>query len=91
MSTTTQSSSVAWEPLTPRGVAVFARASLGRLWLAQLIVALLAGAVTTWFLYEEWLPVIHEAIRHLPAEGEIRNAKLDWRGDSPAQLAGNHF
>ena len=91
MSTSAQSSSVAWEPLTPRGVAAFARASLGRLWLAQLIVALLAGAVTAWFLYEEWLPVIREGIRHLPAEGEIRNATLDWRGDSPAQLAGNHF
>ncbi|HEX4646975.1 MAG TPA: hypothetical protein VH598_15335 [Verrucomicrobiae bacterium] len=91
MSTTAQPSSFAWEPLTPRGVAAFARASLGRLWLAQLIVALLAGAVTAWFLYEEWLPVFREGIRHLPAQGEIRNARLDWRGDSPAQLAGNHF
>ena len=60
MSTTAQPSSFAWEPLTPRGVAAFARASWGRLWLAQLIVALLAGAVTTWFLYEEWLPVVYE-------------------------------
>jgi hypothetical protein len=91
MSTTIQPSTVAWEPLTPRGVAAFARASCGRLWLAQLIVALLAGGVTVWFVYQDWLPVVREAIRRLPVEGEIRDAKLDWRGDSPAQLAGNHF
>ena len=33
----------AWEPLTPRGVAAFARASFGRLFLVQTIVAV--GAV----------------------------------------------
>ena len=36
-------STFAWEPLTPRGVAAFARARLGRLLLVQFIAALLAS------------------------------------------------
>jgi hypothetical protein len=36
-------STVAWEPLTPRGVAAFARARLSRLLLVQFVVASLAA------------------------------------------------
>ena len=82
---------VAWQPLTPRGVAAFAHASLGRVFLAQFIVALLVAVTVLWFLREGWLPAIREAIRHLPAQGEIRAGVLDWRGDSPQRLAENRF
>jgi hypothetical protein len=81
----------AWEPLTPRGVAAFARARLGRLLLVQVIVALLGAASVTWFLDDSVFPVIETAIENLPAAGEIRSAKLDWRGDSPRLLAEGRF
>ena len=91
MSTTAPASPAAWEPLTPRGVAAFARAPLWRLVAVQLAVALLAAVVTGWFLEEECFPVVRAAIRHMPDEGEIRAQGLDWRGSSPVKLAGNHF
>ncbi|MDB6125370.1 MAG: hypothetical protein JWQ71_4363 [Pedosphaera sp.] len=81
----------AWEPLTPRGVATFARATLGRLWLVQLLVAILAGASVVWFLHHAWFPVVREAIQQLPAEGEIRNQQLQSPAGLPMQLAENRF
>src|SRR5262245_8968620 len=81
----------AWLPLTPRGVAAFARASLGRLLLVEFIFALIAAAVVIWFLQETWCPSVRQAIRRLPVEGTIRRGHLTWRGDSPANLAGNQF
>jgi hypothetical protein len=77
----------AWEPITPRGVAAFARAKLSRLLLVQLIVALLAAAAAAWLLDEGCFPVIGDAIQKLPATGEIRSGKLDWPGNSPQRLA----
>jgi hypothetical protein len=78
-------STFAWEPLTPRGVAAFAHAKLGRLLLVQFIVALLAAVSVVWFFDDGCFPTISAAIQKLPADGEIRSGKLDWRGD-PAQL-----
>ena len=75
----------AWEPLTPRGVAAFACATLSRLLLVQFIVALLTAASVVWFLDDGCFPTISAAIQNLPADGAIRSGKLDWRGD-PAQL-----
>jgi hypothetical protein len=86
-----ESSTFAWEPLTPRGVAAFARAPLLRLLLVELMVAVLAAAAVIWFLHEVWFPTVREAIRQLPAQGEIRQGKLAWRGDSPVHLAGDRF
>jgi len=84
-------STFAWEPLTPRGVAAFAHARLGRLLLVQIIVALIAAASVTWFLDDSVFPVIKAAIQKLPDAGQIRSAKLDWRGDSPRLLAEGRF
>jgi hypothetical protein len=81
----------AWQPLTPRGVAAFATASFGRLWLVQLIVAGFAGLCVIWFLNRAWLPVVAEAIQQLPGESEIRRGKLNWAGSSPEVLAENRF
>ena len=81
----------AWEPLTPRGVVTFTRASLGRLFLVQLLVAALAAAAVIWFLQIAWFPIVSEAIDQMPKEGEIRHGQLVWRGDTPARLAANHF
>ena len=84
-------SNFAWEPFTPRGVAAFAHARPGRLLLVQFFVALLAAASAAWFLQDSVFPVIRTAIQNLPATGEIRSAKLHWRGDSPMLLAAGRF
>ena len=81
----------AWEPLTPPGVAAFAGASLRRLWLVQLIFALLAATAIVWFLKTGWFPVVSSAIRALPAQGEIRNGKLAWPAAAPQLLAEGSF
>lgn len=83
--------SSAWQPLTPRGVAAFSRASLTRVLLVQSCVALFAAGTVVWFLSHSWFPVVREAIQQLPAEGEIRRGELVWRGDSPKRLAANSF
>ena len=77
----------AWEPLTPRGVAAFARTKFSRLLLVQFIVALLGAASVVWLLYDGCFPTINAAIQKLPATGEIRSGKLDWQGNSPELLA----
>ncbi len=77
----------AWEPITPRGVAAFARASLERLIVVQAIVALLGAAAVLWILTDGIFPVIDDAIRELPETGEIHSGTLDWRDDSPVLLA----
>jgi len=84
-------STFAWEPVTPRGVAAFARAKLGRLLLVQFIVALMAAASVVWFLDDGCFPTIGAAIRSLPAAGEIRSGKLDWHGGTPQLLAEGKF
>jgi hypothetical protein len=70
---------VAWLPLTPRGVAAFATATFSRLFIVQLIVALLAAAAVVWFLDTAWCPVLREAIRQLPDQGIIRDGQLQMR------------
>ncbi len=82
---------VAWQPLTARGLAAFAHASLGRLLLIQLIFAFVAASAVVWFVHENWFPTVLAAIRHLPPEGQIRSGKLDWRADSPVRLAESRF
>jgi hypothetical protein len=91
MESSAEQQQFAWQPLTPRGVAAFAGAPLGRVLVVQLIVALLAAAALVWFLHRAWFPMIGEAIGRLPAEGEIRAGALDWRGNSPEVLAENRF
>ncbi|MGA2867334.1 MAG: hypothetical protein ABSF95_22895 [Verrucomicrobiota bacterium] len=81
----------AWQPLTRRGVAAFARASVGRLLLVQFCVALLAAGTVVWFLQTAWFSTMDEAIARLPPQGAIASGALDWRGESPASLAENHF
>ncbi len=79
--------SFAWEPLTPRGVAAFARASFERLFIVQSIFALLAAAAVVWCLSDGIFPIIGGAIEQLPDMGSIHGGKLDWREDSPVMLA----
>jgi len=89
--TASKSSPTAWEPLTPRGVAAFARARLGRLLLVQFIIAVLAAIAVDWYLAFDCFPTVNIAIKQLPDQGEIRAGRLNWHGDSPVLLAGGGF
>jgi hypothetical protein len=91
MTTAAAISRVAWQPLTPRGVAAFARASGRRLLLLQLICAMLAAAATVWFLDTAWFPTVRTAIQQLPAQGEIRSGRLNWPGHPARLLAAGGF
>lgn len=82
---------IAWQPLTPGGAAAFAGASFQRLFLFQLLVALLAAATVVWLICQTWFPVIERAINRLPAQSEIRYGKLAWPDESPIRLAENTF
>lgn len=91
MDTPAEERPIAWQPLTPAGVAAFAHAPLGRLLLVQLVLAVVVAGAVLWFLHAAWFPVIAEAIERLPAQGEIRSGVLNWRGESPVRLAENRF
>lgn len=77
----------AWEPVTPRGVAAFARASTARLWLVQFIVSCVVATSVVWLMKHACFPTIREAIHNLPDTGVMRGQRLDWNGDSPMLLA----
>jgi hypothetical protein len=91
VSASKNSPGVALAPLTPRGVAAYAYASNGRLWLVQIVVSLIAAATVVWFLKTNWFPVVRDMFRQLPVGGEVRNQQLQWRGRSPLQLAESSF
>jgi len=91
MNESVEKAQVAWQPLTMRGVAAFAGASMGRLLLVQFIVALLAAGSVVWCLHRAWFPTIGEAIRQLPPQGELRSGRLDWQGRTPSRLAEGDF
>ncbi len=82
---------VAWEPLTPRGVAAFAHARLSRLLLVQFVVAALAAASVVWFFSDGCFPTVRAAIRSMPATGEIHAGRLDWSNRKPQVLAEGRF
>ena len=91
MDTPDQNKTFAWQPFTPRGVAAFTGASLARLLLVQIIVALLAAGVVVWFLRTAWFPIITTAVRQLPDHGQLRAGFLDWQGPSPVVLGQGRF
>lgn len=81
----------AWEPVTPRGIAAFAQARLGRLLLVQFLTALLLGGTVAWLLHHGFFPTVTSAIEQLPEQGEIRDGTLQWTNRSPQILAGGNF
>lgn len=82
---------IAWEPVSPRGVAAFARASFERLFVVQSIFALMAAAAVTWLLATKFFPTVDAAIDNLPATSVIEHGKLKWPDDSPKLLSEGHF
>lgn len=88
MATSTPS---AWQPITPQGVAAFARAPWRRLLLVQFIVALAVGLAVAAFVQQAYFPVITTAIEQLPNSGDIRHGRWDWSGETPMLLSENNF
>ena len=86
-----QKKDFAWQPLTPEGISKFARASLGRLWVVQVVFALLVASSVIWFLQTSWFPVIAKTAHNFPEKAEVRGRKLVWTGESPVVLAENRF
>ncbi|HWV99859.1 MAG TPA: hypothetical protein VNZ64_09230 [Candidatus Acidoferrum sp.] len=86
-----QKKTFAWQPLTPRGVAAFASASLARLLCVQCLVALAAAGIVVWFLHTAWFPPVINAIRQLPDRGQIQRGLLDSPAPSPSVLAQGRF
>jgi hypothetical protein len=87
MDSLAESPPTAWLPLTPSGVAAFARASFSRLWLVQIVSALLVAGTVGWVLNTCWFPVVSAAVEHLPQTGAIRAGHLDCGGDPVQRLA----
>lgn len=81
----------AWQPLTPKGVATFSRASTAQLLFVQFLFASCVAALVAWFVHSAWFPVVTSGIERLPDAGETRGGRLDWRGTSPQILAENRF
>jgi hypothetical protein len=81
----------AWQPLTPKGIAAFAHTGFGRLFLLQMIFALLAAGASIWFLRAAWFPAVREAIRNLPATGAIRSGQLEIGTIAAERFVTNRF
>lgn len=79
----------AWQPFTPRGVAAFAHATASRLFFVQFVVAALIAAALVLGLRASWVPVISEAMAHLPEAGAIRRGELSFAGEPNQRFAGN--
>ncbi len=84
-------SKFAWEPVTPRGVASFARASYERLLAVQAILALLTALIIVWVLANKFFPTVDAAISQLPESGQIIHGELDIPDTSPQLLAEGPF
>lgn len=91
MDPTVENRPAAWLPLTPRGVAAFARTSLWRLQLVQFIAAAVASAAVVWVVSTCWFPSITAAFEHLPEQGVIKSGWLEWTNASPQSLADSRF
>jgi hypothetical protein len=81
----------AWQPLTPKGVAAFADASLKRLLVIQFVFAVLIASAVVWFLDTAWFPIIAKAAQEFPGRGEIRHGRFDWPQKTPVVLAHGRF
>jgi hypothetical protein len=84
-------SKFAWEPITPRGVAAFARASFERLLVVQALIALIVALTVVWLLARGFFPTVDAAIRQLPETGGIVRGELGLPDAAPQLLAEGHF
>jgi hypothetical protein len=77
---------IAWQPLTPQGVANFANATWSRLLLVQFIVAVFVAACVIWLLNTHYAPMISAAVQRTTENTRLVNGKLE---NAPAALLAN--
>jgi hypothetical protein len=82
---------MAWQPLTFRGVANFAQASGWRLFLVQIVTALISGGVLVWFCEISITPILHSLLGQLPEQCRLSEGRLDWKGATPVRLGEDAF
>lgn len=80
-----------WQPLTPRGVAAFARASLPHVYGFQGLVAFISCLAVTALLGMGVLPVARDLIGQLPEEGALRHGDLVLGEDAVLRVAQNSW
>lgn len=78
-----------WQPLTFGGVASFAIARAGRVWLVQLIMAAVISVSIVWFVHRAYFPVLWQAIGKLPETAGIYDGRLHGLSDN--QESGSKF
>ena len=81
-------STEAWQPFTIGGVARFAVASRWRLLGVQCLFAIAVAGVAIWFVNRAWMPVIDEAIDHMPQTGAIADGRLAWPSGATLHVEG---
>ena len=81
-------STEAWQPFTIGGVARFAVASRWRLLGVQCLFAIAVAGVAIWFVNRAWMPVIDEAIEHMPQTGVIADGRLTWPSGATLHVEG---
>jgi hypothetical protein len=81
----------AWLPLTPRGVAGFAGASLRRVLAVQLLLAAALAVLAVATVQDTWFADVRRLIGELPAEGAIRGGRLDWTNPVPVRLLEDRY
>lgn len=91
MSDSFENKAMAWQPLTFKGVARFAHASLNRLFLLQLAVAVAVACVTVWFVSLGWIPTLEQAIENLRPGAAIDRGRLLWPDDRAERLSEGPF
>lgn len=80
-----------WQPVTAGGVAKFADATWGRVFLMVAVVAAICLGTILWFGLRIYLPAVETAIDKAPEEGLLRNGILQWPGESHRALYHDAF
>lgn len=83
-----------WQPLTPSGVAAYAKSPLRRVVILQFISAAAIALVAGWFCSSSILPTIRQALDNLSEEGRIRLGELKLIQPPASRthpLAANHW
>jgi len=82
---------VAWNPLTPGGVAAYANAPLSHLLATQGAVAFLLWLTLMFYLSQSWAPAIDDTIERLPAGSRVSDGHLAIPGDRPVYFTDNRL
>jgi hypothetical protein len=86
-----ESAPIAWNPLTPGGVASYANAPLTQLLFTQALAAFVVFAATLFYLHRAWTPVLNSAVERFPSGAELSGQSLYMPGVHPLVLGENRL